>query len=141
MQEETEYLTRRSGRLQESLLELLADIEAAHKELEEAGARLAALEGQWGELQDDLSTEYQNLTVRLKRLEERREDLMLMMKEEHLAVYRDISERKGGIPIARLVDGVCQTCGIDLPRAEVLNVRDSEELVFCPNCGRVLVTD
>lgn len=141
MQEETDYLTRRSGRLQESLLELLADIEATHKELEEAGARLATLEGQWGELQDDLSTEYQNLTVRMKRLEDRREDLMLMMKEEHLAVYRDISERKGGIPIARLVDGVCQACGIDLPRAEVLNVRDSEELVFCPNCGRVLVAD
>ena len=60
---------------------------------------------------------------------------------EEAALYDAQRARHGGIGIARLVGLKCDGCHLDLSRAEVDNFKSlpADELVDCPQCGRVLV--
>ncbi|MEY2581844.1 MAG: uncharacterized protein QOE09_1693 [Ilumatobacteraceae bacterium] len=60
---------------------------------------------------------------------------------EEAALYDAQRARHGGIGIARLVGVKCDGCHLDLARAEVDNFKalPADELVDCPQCGRVLV--
>ncbi len=60
---------------------------------------------------------------------------------EEAALYDAQRARHGGIGIAKLIGLKCDGCHLDLSRAEVDNFKalPADELVDCPQCGRVLV--
>ena len=63
------------------------------------------------------------------------------LTSEEIALYDAQRARHGGIGIAKLVGVKCDGCHLDLSRAEVDNFKalPADELVDCPQCGRVLV--
>ncbi|MGQ9666142.1 MAG: zinc ribbon domain-containing protein [Anaerolineae bacterium] len=140
LQEEVTYLSRRSGRLQESLLEVMEALEEARTEYQQAQERLQSIEQDWKASQEALAQELDQMKRRLEKLERRREDWASMLEPAHLQLYDELCKRKGA-PLARLQNGICQACGIRLPVAEVQRARDTDELVYCSQCGRLLVAE
>lgn len=140
LQEEVTYLSRRSSRLQESLLEVLETLEEARKEYQRAQERLQAVEQEWKASQEALAQELDQMGRRLGKLERRREDWASMLEPEHLRLYDELCRQKS-TPLARLQNGICQACGIRLPVAEAQRARDTDELVYCSQCGRLLVAE
>jgi predicted nucleic acid-binding Zn-ribbon protein len=140
LQEEVTYLSRRSSRLQESLLEVMEGLEEARQEYQRAQELLASVEQEWRASQGALAQELEQLERRLGKLERRREDWASMLAPEHLRLYDELCQRKS-TPLARLQNGICQACGIRLPVAEVQRARDTDELVYCSQCGRLLVAE
>jgi predicted nucleic acid-binding Zn-ribbon protein len=63
------------------------------------------------------------------------------LSAEEVAVYDYQRERHGGIGIAKLVGMRCDGCHLDLAQGEVdgFKALPADELVECPQCGRILV--
>ena len=63
------------------------------------------------------------------------------LTSEEVALYDHQRDRHGGIGIAKLVGLRCDGCHLDLSQGEVDNFKrlPPDELVDCPQCGRVLV--
>lgn len=64
-----------------------------------------------------------------------------VLTSEEAALYDAQRARHGGIGIAKLIGLKCDGCHLDMSRAEVDNFKrlPADEIVDCPQCGRVLV--
>ena len=112
---------------EERLAELAANEDSVVAMREAAAAQLAVAKGSGADEEADLTTKYDAARA--------------VLTSEETALYDTQRARHGGIGIARLVGLKCDGCHLDLSRAEVDNFKSlpADELVDCPQCGRVLV--
>jgi uncharacterized protein len=80
--------------------------------------------------------------VSLKRqLEELKSDharLFDAVEEGARAKYERLRKSKGGTAVVGIEHGVCGGCHMKLPMASILGVQGDQEIMSCPNCGRIL---
>jgi predicted nucleic acid-binding Zn-ribbon protein len=60
---------------------------------------------------------------------------------ELLSRYRMLAEKRQGIALARVVQGVCQACHMNLRPQLYIELQKQESLILCPNCNRILFWD
>lgn len=138
LQEEAGALRRRRSELEDQELELMIEMEGQEAELAERQARLRQIEATWGEDQDRLQAEKEQLTLELQDLEEQREAMRAPIPPRDLADYDDLRQRYGGVGIALLKRGICQVCGVDVPTGVADAVARGEGRHYCPVCNRLL---
>ena len=112
---------------EQRLAQLAADEDSVVAMKEAAAAQLAVAKGSGADEGSDLTAKYDAARAALT--------------PEEVALYDGQRARHGGIGIARLVGVKCDGCHLDLSRAEVdgFKALPADELVDCPQCGRVLV--
>ena len=52
--------------------------------------------------------------------------------------YKRLRKSKGATTVVGIDHGNCGGCHMKLPTQEVLSCKSRQELVTCPNCGRIL---
>jgi predicted nucleic acid-binding Zn-ribbon protein len=52
--------------------------------------------------------------------------------------YDTLIQRKGGIAVSPVVQGVCQTCHLRIPPQEFNELIRGDKLMTCPNCTRII---
>ena len=112
---------------EQQLGELAAIEDAVVAVRDAAAAQLAVAKGAGSEEELELTSKYDTARAALTSAE--------------VALYDAQRARHGGIGIAKLVGVKCDGCHLDLSRAEVDSIKalPADELVDCPQCGRVLV--
>jgi uncharacterized protein len=112
---------------EQRLAELAVNEDAVVAMREAAASQLAVAKGTGAEEEAELTERYDTARA--------------VLTAEEAALYDAQRARHGGIGIARLVGLKCDGCHLDLSRAEVDNFKSlpADELVDCPQCGRVLV--
>jgi predicted nucleic acid-binding Zn-ribbon protein len=60
------------------------------------------------------------------------------LDEEVIYKFEKIVKNKEGIGIVSIRRGVCMGCNMILPPQFINDVRREEEIIFCPNCSRIL---
>jgi uncharacterized protein len=112
---------------EQRLAELASDEDAVVAMRESAAVQLAAASGAGADEEAELTR--------------KRDAARAALSGEEIALYDGQRVRHGGIGIAKL-DGLrCAGCHLDLSRGEVDAFKrlPADELVDCPQCGRVLV--
>ncbi|MDP9465235.1 MAG: C4-type zinc ribbon domain-containing protein [Actinomycetota bacterium] len=112
---------------EQRLAELAADEDSVVAIRESAAAQLDVAKGTGADEEADLTAKHDAARAALSG--------------EELALYDRQRARHGGIGIAKLHGLRCDGCHLDLSRAEVDGFKrlPADELVDCPQCGRVLV--
>ncbi|MEY2401838.1 MAG: uncharacterized protein QOJ08_1949 [Ilumatobacteraceae bacterium] len=112
---------------EQRLAELASSEDAIVAMMEAAASQLAVAKGAGAEEESELTAKYDAARAQLT--------------PEEVALYDSQRVRHGGIGIAKLVGLKCDGCHLDLSRAEVdaFKTLPADELVDCPQCGRVLV--
>ena len=112
---------------EQRLARLAADEDAVVAMKEAAAMQLSVATGGGADEESELTAKYEAARAALT--------------PEEVALYDGQRARHGGIGIARLVGVKCDGCHLDLSRAEVdgFKALPADELVDCPQCGRVLV--
>jgi predicted nucleic acid-binding Zn-ribbon protein len=90
-----------------------------------------------GQIQD-LSAREQNLKRELEELEANRNQLAEAVNESVLSRYERMIKNKGENVVVGIEHGVCGGCHMKFPIQIVLQCKAEQELVTCPNCGRIL---
>jgi predicted nucleic acid-binding Zn-ribbon protein len=112
---------------EQRLAELAANEDAVVAIKESAAAELAVAKGAGADEEAELTARYDAARAALTA--------------EEVILYDAQRARHDGIGIAKLIGLRCDGCHLDLSRAEVdaFKALPADELVDCPQCGRVLV--
>jgi predicted nucleic acid-binding Zn-ribbon protein len=138
LQQELNYLRRRKGTDEDSLLEAMIGVEEHEAAWEEAQTHWGSVEAAWTDSQAELCLERDELVARLAELTEMRVAREGAVDGTDLNTYENLRRRKGGTAVARLRGNLCTSCHVEVPSSQSQKARHGEALVFCGSCGRVL---
>ncbi len=126
-------------------LEMMQGVDSGQQTLASRRDQVAAEERRLHELQGDLATAQQTVSGRLGKLEAQRSAALAAVPPEVLQRLHKLSERHEGQILAEVIcenarrgEFSCGGCHMSLA-AEVANaLRVRDDVLCCPNCGRIL---
>lgn len=85
-----------------------------------------------------LDNEVTEANQKLVTLNERREQLTVIVPKVMLATYERMSRSKRGQALAAIRDGICSACRVRVRPKLFSDVRRGEQMITCESCGRIL---
>ena len=138
LQLEFESLKRRKAMLEDDLLEKMMVSEDAADAAAVAASRLVAVQAAREQLKQSLVAERVQLRSHGQMLLGEAAELKVQIPEQVMASYYYLKERTGGVPVARIKDGVCLRCGMEILTVVRRKAEHGEE-AYCNGCNRLLV--
>jgi len=141
LQADLESLRRRQSSLEDNVLALMEEIEPIDFVLAETAHAVGALNDDRASVNQSLSEAEVAIDAELAVNISGRDVLLGSVPTAMLADYQRIRSVSGGIVVARLQGSTCQGCFLTLAAGEVDALRrlPENEIVNCPECGRLLV--
>lgn len=135
---EVASLRRRLAVLDDESLALMLERDSAMERLDAAQGRRSDIEHASGDRSRQLASDRSDFEAKRDTLASRRDLAAKTIDGPSLAGYDKIRRAKHGIAVAELRADGCGACGIQLPRSAVEKTRQSDSLIRCPGCGRIL---
>ena len=120
---------------------VMEQIEELEEELGSLAERWSQLEGERAAADGELAEAVAELDHEIAGTAAEREAAAGSANKELLARYESLRTQYDGVPLARLVDGRCDGCHIQLSAVAVDQMAKMPEdaVVTCEECGRLLV--
>jgi predicted nucleic acid-binding Zn-ribbon protein len=131
-------LRTQTGKREDTLLSLLVELDDAESERSKAGELFAVMQRDFEAQSEQLNAERARLEPEAEELKASREQRASSVDRSALRLYELLRERKGGVGVARVEQGMCQGCRITLPGAVLQRARTGVGLVQCVSCERIL---
>jgi predicted nucleic acid-binding Zn-ribbon protein len=111
------------------------------EQVELSDRELATLAERRAELAGGLAASEGRVNGEIAEFEAQRDAAREVVAPDHLAIYDKLRPRLAGVAVARLVGTHCDGCHLTLPATELDRLRHEppDALVYCDQCGRVLV--
>ena len=136
LQHEVETLKARRNQLEDKALAIMEQVELATASVASQSNELKALEAEWRNQQQQLSTEIEQLKTILSEFNHKRQLLLAKIDPQAVEFYNELKKQKG-TAVAKVEQGICCGCRISLPITELQRAR-GDSLVRCSSCGRIL---
>lgn len=138
LQKESEYLKRRRASLEEKQLEAMIKVEELVKQTAVANEEYVVVEAAWREENAELAREYQELKQELTQLLAKRKIVARQVSGFDLEEYESLRKVRKGVAVTAVKDQICQTCNVQVPMRLVDKARETDELIYCNGCDRIL---
>ena len=91
----------------------------------------------------EIETKYKSIESDIKVLERKRKRALDNINSGALKSYNRLRRGKNGLAVSSVdpVKHFCRGCFKQLPPQKVLDIRRSNKIIFCENCGRILIWD
>ena len=137
---EIESTQARIDEREDQLLEAMEEAEDLANRIEEAARTAEQTRAEITELEAERDEAAQQLLAERAELDVTRDELRDQLGDAALEQYDEVRERiPAGVAVGELSGMSCTACRIDLPHAEVNELRDGDPLATCPSCQRLLV--
>ena len=127
--DEQEY---KSLELEESILQLENEIISIKEKLDDMNALLV-------EYKKDLDAKMAATKAEEETLQNRRAEMTSGLPRPILASYERIRQGRGGVAVAKLINGACSECSSRIPPQRGLEIRMMDKINLCEVCGRIVV--
>jgi predicted nucleic acid-binding Zn-ribbon protein len=124
--------------MEEIQLTIMLDLDEATKKAEEANSSLS-------DASHSKQLSVALLTGEKGELEKKKEKLLSerlvassQISQQNLDLYEGLRKKKRNLAITSIIDETCSGCGTLLTAAEIQAAKSTEQIVFCPSCGRIL---
>ena len=111
-------------------------LDKATASLTAARENLVRLESEWQGLRLDLTKKAEDLRLHVAGMKARRDQLAASIPKDAVECYYRVKKQKG-VAVAKIEQGFCQKCRIQLPAREIQQARGNR-IVQCSSCGRLL---
>ncbi|NAZ75648.1 hypothetical protein GTQ99_09480 [Kineococcus sp. T13] len=141
LQHELESLARRQGVLEDEELVFMERLE----QVQFAAAELATTDGELAEQIADVSARRDAALAEIAAEETavlaRRQAIAMGVDDALVALYEKVRAPRGGVGAAALRARRCEGCRLELNASDIATLRAaaSDEVLFCEECGRILV--
>jgi predicted nucleic acid-binding Zn-ribbon protein len=135
---EIETAEQSNKAIEDDILGLMEKIDAA------SAGILAAEQGAQEEekaLQAELQkieAEFAKTETELKAVEQARQEFVVRIQPAVYSRYQKLIGTKAGIAITEARGESCSGCYMSIPPQVFVNVKKNENIITCPNCGRIL---
>ena len=137
-QKEIEFCQKEIRKLEDRILELMAESEPLEKNVKAAEA---ALKDEKAQVEAEKGLARERTAVDQKAASELQTERASIAKEVTPATYQQYERvRKGrrGVAVAEVVDGRCTACYMVLRPQYFQDVKRTESILFCESCQRIL---
>lgn len=125
--------------LEDQQLELMEQADAVQKEVTADTKSAHEIKTQVDVQISDLAEREQALQTQLAELEAGYQELQARVGDESvLARYQRLRKQRGDRTVVGIEHSVCGGCHMKLPTQIVISCQGAQDLVSCPNCGRIL---
>ena len=129
------------GELEDDILQLITEAEAAVEALEamrgETDSLVARFSEESGALESRLSAVDEDVAVKM----DERKRMAMRVENRVLGVYNRIRRNLRGMTVVPIKKGACSGCFNIIPLQIVLQIRQGQRLVSCESCGRILIIE
>jgi hypothetical protein len=125
-------------KLEDQQLEFMEQGEAAHRATQTAIRQADEARRDVDKQLADLASREHRLREELTKLEADRDQLAAAVDPGVLVRYERLRKNKGDKVIVGVTHGVCGGCHMRLPAQILVSCQAHQEIVTCPNCGRLL---
>ena len=126
--------------LENKSVDRLVMVDSLQVTLEEKQSTLVEVEEKWTNRKTAIETEIDKRKKEYVYLKRAREQVAEALSSENLELYEHLRRRKNGVAVAQLEDEMCGACHTQVAVGILNNIRYSDELLSCPSCGRILLT-
>ena len=126
------------SKLDDQQIELMEKGEAAQKEVAAATQVFNDAKKALDARVADLNAREQGLKKELDGLQVNRDELAAAVEESVRSRYERLLKQKGRNVVVGIQHGVCGGCHMQLSRSIIVNCQADQEVISCPNCGRIL---
>lgn len=141
LQQEIASLKADNSLLEEDIIKILDEVEAARETVKEEKGRLAQIEKQYQEIEHKLRDEEKTLQASRENLKKQREEITKQIKPDVKQLYERILAAKEGQALAALRRESCSACSMHLRPQLINNILLGETLVLCESCSRILYAE
>ncbi len=138
LQAKSQSLRKWVAKLEDDLLEVMVAREEADEVDTKISTQLKHLTAKRATLEQNLAAERSVLQSRGQTLLEEAENVKTHIPQAIIDSYHYLSNRTGGIPVARLNGDICSMCGVEVLKPTQRKVKNGEE-AYCDGCRRLLV--
>ena len=85
-----------------------------------------------------VEVEWEELSIRIEGMEERRRQAARGLDPRSLGVYERVRISRAGKAVAMVERGLCRACGVTQPTHSIQRARAGAEAVQCGSCGSIL---
>jgi predicted nucleic acid-binding Zn-ribbon protein len=141
LQDDESSLRRHQTNVEDKVLEQMELALPLDEQLDQLGARAAELAATITDTASSLTVAEAELDVELEAVLAERDAIAATLEPAQIQTYEQLRHDLGGIGVARLVGTNCGGCHLTLSAVELDRIRHApaDELVFCGECGRLLV--
>jgi Zn-ribbon protein, possibly nucleic acid-binding len=135
---EIEEIKRTNKQKEEEILKLMEEIEKLTEEKNKIEEELNKIT----QIFDEENKKFEELCQRLKeeiaKLAEKRAQMAKKVSSGILRKYEMIRQKKGGIGIAPVDNGVCEGCHMAIPPQLYIEIQKDNRFHECPHCKRII---
>ena len=125
-------------KLDDQQIELMEQIEAAQRQVAAATQATNEAKRNIDSRIADMGAREANLQKELAELQSNRNELAEAVDEITRSKYERLLKQKGQNVIVGIQHGVCGGCHMQLSRSVIVTCQADQEIITCPNCGRIL---
>ena len=143
VQHEIEISKEKIDTLETEDLELMTSFETMKPELDELEKTLAETRKKNSQEIREIDDKFKSIESDTKQLDMKRNQILEGVADRTRTIYNRLRKGKSGVAVSSVdpVKHSCRGCFKQLPPQKVLEVRRQNKLIFCENCGRILVWD
>ncbi len=135
---EIEAAKTTNDKTEEDILTLMEKIEELKKDYESSQIKFQK-RGKDIEMEKvKLNTEIQSIDKTIEELKTQRDNLLSIVNNELKSKYNMLKERRGGVAVTNVKNGVCLGCFMNIPPQLFIEVTKNKKLIQCPSCNRIL---
>lgn len=135
---EIEAAEQENKAVEDDILGLMEKIDAAAGQITVAEQRAKDEAAEIQVEQKQYEAAFAKLEEELKEIEEERQKAIARIPKQLLSQYQKLLGTKAGIAIAEARGESCSGCYMSIPPQVYVNVKKNENIITCPNCGRIL---
>ena len=124
--------------LEEKIVSLEEEIELKEKDIKELEDRYTQLQKTLQEHKTKFNARREQIFEEIKQIKENKEKLIGTIDEELLNKYEKLNKWTKGTSIVPVREGACYGCFMKLTPQTIANLEETNDIIFCPNCGRML---
>ncbi len=135
---EIEAAKEANDRTEEDVLVLMDKVEDLRKDYETSAAELKRREKESEAEKVQIEKEIQSMDAIIAKLTTERDNLLSVVSDNLRTIYGILRERRGGVAVSNVKNGVCMGCHMNIPPQLYIEVTKNKKLIQCPSCNRIL---
>lgn len=138
---EIENIKEANSELETEILVCMERADLCARALQEKEAEHQRVVRECEEKKKSLEDALNKADQELLRQQRFREERLAKVDPDLLRVYEMLREKRQGVAVVAVRDGMCSGCNMNIPPQQSLEVRRNDSIMRCPFCNRILFFD
>ena len=123
--------------VEEEVLVLMDKIEGFKKDYDSALKELTIKESEAEAKKKKMEQELRSIDAVVTDLKKTRDTLLSIIDEDLKTTYSTLIERRDGLAVVNVKNGVCLGCFMNIPPQLFIEVTSNKQVILCPSCSRI----